>query len=150
MSASPLPTDSARRLFIKLRAVKKRLKDQDNEFCVFYACEVLASFQRMILSGVSFEDSSEIVVALLEEKTSEEEKDELMNALKLIAKFTLPEGKSILTQEAIDIATAYGGGSKWFDGKTKLEAIRFLKSMIDGETSIPEDEVRGVLLKLTS
>lgn len=148
MSATSFPTEAARRLFLRTKAVKNHLKDQDGETCPFFAGEVLAVFQQMVVAQVDTDEAIEIICCYLDDGVKEEDKEDLETALRLIARFTLPEGKSLIAREAVDIATSPPGGSRWYDGRTKLDALRFVQDMIDGN-GVTDDEARGLLIKLT-
>lgn len=140
-----LPTDAARRIFKRAHG-DDLIVDEDGEPSESVAEEVLAQFQVCIVSGVDVAKAIEILMCSVSEEAEEDEISELEEALETIADITIPEGKGLMSQQLLDIATRQSNSSQ--QSSVKLEAIQVALRLMQGETPSGEDAA-GFLIRVS-
>lgn len=155
MNANSLPTNSALRIATAF-GLSDRFADATGRQTNMAWREAVAEFQKMIIGGTDPEDAKSMIAKYLyfDDQQGEDQNDDFIKgdfdkAFDEIVIATKVDGKSLIINELMKVASANGGNISWFDGKTKLEAIKSLHEILEGKVLQPEEE-RGILLKMVS
>lgn len=154
MNANLLPTQSAIRI-LHAGGIQDRFCDQNGKKTSVAWRDALAEFQKMIISGTEVDVAKMMLKSYIyyDPQQGDDQNDDFLESefnetLDKIAEATKIDGRSILINELMKVAGAPGGSMSFFDGKTKMDAIKSLHEIIEGKSLSPEDE-RGLLIKLT-
>ncbi len=115
--------------------------------------DAIREFQKLIIGGVSSADAKELIYEFLpyDQQNAEDQNDkaieELDPLLDRIAGMTKNEASSLIIDELVGMTIAAPQSKYWIDGKTKMEAVKMFKSIVDGEKH-DAAETRGLVLRL--